>query len=90
MSWRSYDRPVPAPGSVVRHFKREYKPEGNMYLYEIVGVAYDANSGGEVMVYRALYGEGKMYVRALTEFMSEVNRVKYPDVKQKHRFEVVD
>lgn len=82
------ERSVPAPGTIVRHFKREKESEGNMYLYEIVGIAHHSETGEDLMVYRALYGEGKMCARPLDMFMSEVDHEKYPDIKQKYRFEV--
>ena len=84
-----YGREIPAPGQIVQHFKREFESEDNMYLYEIIGVAHHSETDENLMVYKALYGEKKMCARPLDMFMSEVDREKYPDVKQKYRFEVV-
>ena len=79
------------PCDIVQHFKREMLSEeeraGNMYLYEIVGVALHSETREEMMVYKPLYGDGRMYVRPLEMFLSEVDHEKYPDVKQKYRFE---
>ena len=81
------------PGDIVRHFKRETLGEedlrANKYLYEIVGVANHSETREEMMVYRALYDDGGMYVRPLQMFMEEVDHVKYPEIKQKYRFEKV-
>ena len=81
------------PGDIVQHFKREMLSEeeraGNMYLYEIIGVALHSETREEMMVYKPLYGDGGMYVRPLEMFLSEVDHEKYPDVKQKYRFEKV-
>ena len=79
------------PGTIVRHFKRETlsdseKKEGR-YLYEIVGVAAHSETGEKMMVYRALYDDHGLYVRPYDMFVSEVDHVKYPQIKQKYRFE---
>ena len=81
------------PGDIVQHFKRELLTEeeraGNMYLYEIVGVAIHSETREPMMVYRPLYDDGGMYVRPLEMFLSEVDHEKYSEVKQKYRFEEV-
>lgn len=66
---------------IYRHFK------GNSYI--VVDIAKDCETLEEVVVYRALYGEGQLWVRKLTDFSSEVDHEKYPDVKQKYRFELM-
>lgn len=79
------------PGDIVQHFKRELLSEeeraGDMYLYEIIGVALHSETREQMMVYRPLYGDGGMYVRPLGMFLSETDHEKYPQVKQKYRFE---
>ena len=84
-----------AKGDIVRHFKREMLSEGeivkepNMYLYEIIGQAEHTESGEQLMIYRPLYGEGKLYARPMEMFLSPVDKEKYPEVKQKFRFEKI-
>ena len=79
------------PGDIVRHFKREtVDPNTTQYLYEIKGVAIHSETREEMMVYRALYDDGGMYVRPLQMFMEETDHVKYPGIRQKYRFEKVE
>ncbi len=78
-------------GDIVRHFKREtVDPETDKYLYMIVGEATHSETRERMMVYAALYGDGALFVRPLEMFLSEVDREKYPDIKQKYRFELVE
>ena len=75
-------------GDIVRHFKREtVDPSSSTYLYKIIGEATHTENGEEMMVYEALYGDQKMYVRPIKMFLSEVDHQKYPNIKQKYRFE---
>ena len=75
-------------GDIVRHFKREtVDPASDRYLYMIVGVAKHSETGEEMMVYSPLYGDGGLFVRPLDMFLSEVDHEKYPEIRQKYRFE---
>lgn len=67
---------------IYRHFK------GDHYL--VVDVANDSETKSKFVVYRQLYGEGKLWIRPLDMFLSEVDREKYPDVNQKYRFELLN
>ena len=79
------------PGDMVRHFKREtLSPEEraqNKYLYRIIGTATHSETGESMMVYQPMYDGQGMYVRPLDMFLSEVDHEKYPQIRQKYRFE---
>lgn len=69
-------------GRIYRHFK------GNYYLAE--GIANDSENCEPYVIYRKLYGDGGLWIRPLAMFLSEVDKQKYPNVKQKYRFELVE
>ena len=79
------------PGDRVQHFKRELvDPNGTQYLYQIVGVATHSETREPMMIYQGLYDNYELYARPYDMFISEVDREKYPDIKQKYRFEKVE
>ncbi len=65
---------------IYRHFK------GNYYIVE--DVAKDSETEEDMVIYRKLYGDGSLWVRPKAMFLSEVDHTKYPDVKQRYRFEL--
>ena len=65
---------------VYRHFKGDY--------YLVCDVAIHSEDRDEYVIYRALYGNNGLYIRPKDMFLSEVDHEKYPNVKQKYRFEL--
>lgn len=74
-------------GRTYRHFK------GNMY--KVLDIVYDSEESNDneykkVVIYQALYGDRLKWARPYEMFNSEVDHKKYPDIKQKYRFEEID
>ena len=67
-------------GGIYKHFK------GDSYLVE--DIVYHSETKEKMVLYRALYGTCKRYVRPYVMFLSKVDKKKYPDVKQEYRFEL--
>jgi hypothetical protein len=62
-----------------RHFK------GN--LYEVMAIAMHTETGEDMVIYQDVNCPEKIYARPCDMFNSLVDTIKYPDVKQKYRFE---
>ena len=67
---------------IYKHFK------GNYYI--VNDIAIHSETKEKYVVYRVLYEDTTLYIRPLDMFLSEVDHEKYPDVKQKYRFQLQD
>lgn len=67
---------------VYKHFKGDY--------YLVIDCAINSETLEEMVIYRALYGDGTLYVRPKEMFLSKVDKKKYPNVKQEYRFDLID
>lgn len=67
-------------GKIYHHFK------GNDY--EVLYIATHSETNEKMVVYKAMYGNYGVYVRPYDMFNSLVDIKKYPDIRQKYRFEL--
>lgn len=65
-------------GAKYKHFKGS--------IVEVLMLAKDSETLEEMVVYKH---DNKNWVRSKDMFLSEVDHKKYPDIKQKYRFEEI-
>ena len=73
----NFDRPIPQKGEKYRHFKLGK-------IVNIIGICRHTETAEISVVYGC---EKQVWNRPLEMFMSEVDKKKYPDAKQRYRFE---
>lgn len=68
-------------GKTIRNFK------GSMYL--LIDIAEHTETGEKMVIYKALYGSCKLYVRPLKMFLEKVPKDKINITGQRYRFEPI-
>ncbi len=66
-------------GGKYRHFKG--------IIVTVITIAKDSEDLKELVIYEH---DGEVWARPMDEFVSEVDHKKYPDIKQKYRFEKIE
>lgn len=69
-------------GKLAKHFK------GKLYL--ILGTVEHAETGEELVIYKAMYGDYEKYARPIDIFLSKVDKEKYPEIDQEFKFEFIE
>ena len=69
----------------LNHLYRHFK--GGLYI--TIDVAKDSETGEDLVIYRNLHNM-ILWARPVSQFLSEVDKEKYPDVFQNNRFEEVE
>ncbi len=72
----------PVEGELYRHFKGG--------LYRIVTIAQHTETSEGLVIYRSEEDPSKVWARPVVNFLSPVDKVKYPDATQDMRFEKVE
>lgn len=66
-------------GHKYRHFKG--------HIYEVIAIARNCDDLSYQVVYQNINDKNSIWVRSLDEFISKVDKSKYPNVLQENRFE---
>ena len=62
-------------GRIYKHYKGDY--------YIVLNIALNTETEEQMVVYKALYGNGEVFARPYNSFVQEINKP-----NQKHRFEL--
>lgn len=67
---------------IYKHYKGDY--------YIVEDVALHSETGEELVIYRGLYNNAKLWARPKNLFLSALDPKEHPEVSQKWRFELQD
>ncbi len=58
--------------------------------YQVLTLAEKEDTGEQLVIYQALYGDNKIYARSLASFVEELSPAQYPDAVQRFRFQKIE
>lgn len=73
---------IPKPMERYQHFRGG--------RYQVLMLAEKEDTGEQLVIYQALYGDNKVYARSLSSFLEELDPVRYPDAVQRFRFQKME
>ncbi len=73
---------IPKPMERYQHFRGG--------RYQVLMLAEKEDTGEQLVIYQALYGDNKVYARSLSSFLEELDPVRYPDAVQRFRFQKIE
>ena len=74
------NRRRPKVGEIYRHFRGK--------KYQVLHLALCTETKEDMVIYRALEGEQRVYVSRIDKFLLPVDKGKFPDADQEYRFEL--
>lgn len=76
---------------VAEHYKEQMVGETYRHLkggiYIVTDIAVHSETEGLIVIYKTFDSPSLTWARPLSMFLSEVDKNKYPDVRQEYRFE---
>lgn len=71
------------------HFKHEIDNNLIKHVYKVICIGYHSETKEKMVVYENITTH-KICIRPYDMFISDVDTIKYPNIKQKERFKLID